>query len=278
MKRSLLSFGLCGLLMAAASGGFAQSFTLYNGASGVTPDDATWGWTYLSTGGSAAKTPGGGLTTLDSTASDGISAGFSTITSSRSTPFVLNNALGYTVGFDIQVNSEDHSNPLADKNADGLADRAGISLIVLGSDHKGVELAFWQDEIWAQQDSPVFTHSSVSERVQSAGLTSLLTHYNLTVQGNSYSLSNGGGTLLLTGTLKDYLGNGGPAFPYAGSNFLFVGDDTTSARGSVGIAGVTVSLATPEPGVWALLSSGLLGSGLLWKRRKRRPSEKESAG
>ena len=162
------------------------------------------------------------------------------------------------------------------KNADGLADRSGVSLIVLGSDHKGVELAFWQDEIWAQQASPVFTHSAVSERDQSAGLTSLLTHYNLNVQGSTYTLSNGGGTVLLAGTLKDYLANGGPALPYAAGNFLFFGDDTTSARGNASIGGVTVSLTTPEPGVWGLLASGFLGSSLLWRRRKRRSSSQKA--
>lgn len=270
MKRLFGTMGLAGLMLAAASGSFAQTFTLYNGASGVTPDDASWGWSYASTGGSAGKTASGGVTNLDSTVSDGISAGFSTVTSTRSTPFALNNANGYTVGFDLQVNTEDHSNASADKNGDGLADRAGVSLIVLGNDHKGVELAFWQNEIWAQQDSPVFTHSTTTERNQSAGLTSLLTHYNLTIQGNSYSLANGSGTVLLTGTLKDYLGNGGPSLPYGVSNFLFVGDDTTSARGSASIGSVTVSLGTPEPSTWALLSSGLLGSGLLWRRRTRK--------
>ncbi|MCW3096429.1 MAG: putative exosortase interaction protein [Chthonomonadaceae bacterium] len=276
MNRFCVTMGLCGLLLAAANAGFAQSFTLYDGTSGVTPDNATWGWNYLSTGGSATKTAVGGVTTLDSTASDGISAGFSTVTSGRSTPFVLNNAAGYTVGFDIQVNSENHSNANADKNADGLADRSGVSLIVLGSDHKGVEMAFWQDEIWTQQDSPLFIHNTVSERDQGAGLTNLLTHYNLTVQGSSYSLSNAGGTVLLTGSLRDYFGNGAPSLPYATPNFLFLGDDTTSANGSVGIGRVTVTLATPEPGVWTLLASGLIGTGLLWKRRKRHSPGKKA--
>jgi len=270
MNKFCATVGIGGLLLLVASAGFAQSFTLYNGVSGVTPDDASWGWNYLSTGGAAGKTAGGGATTLDSTASDGISAGFSTVTSARSTPFALNSAAGYTVGFDLQVNLEDHSNAGADKNADGLADRSGVSVIVQGSDHKGVELAFWQDEIWTQQDAPLFTHSPVTERAQGAGLTSLMTHYNLTVLGSTYSLTNGSGTVLLTGNLHDYFGNGGPALPYASPNFLFIGDDTTSARGSVSIAKVGVSLGTPEPGAWALLGSGLMGGGLMIRRRKRR--------
>ncbi len=188
MHKLCIHISLCGLLLAVGSAGFAQSFTLYSGASGVTPDDASWGWNYLSTGGSAVKAASGGVTTLDSTASDGISAGFSTVTSARSTPFVLNNALGYTVGFDVQVNSENHSNASADKNADGLADRSGVSLIVLGSDHKGVEMAFWQNEIWPQQDNPLFIHNPVTERAQGANLTSLLAHYNLSVKGTTYAL------------------------------------------------------------------------------------------
>lgn len=275
MTRIFTTMGLCGLLLTAAGAGFAQSFTLYNGASNVTPDDATWGWSYLSLGGSATKTASGGVTTLDSTANDSISAGFSTVTSARSTPFVLDNARGYTVGFDIRVNAEDHSNASADKNADGLADRSGVSLLVLGSDHKGLELAFWQNEIWPQQDSPLFIHNAVTERAQGANLTSLLTHYDLQITGSSYTLSNGGG-VLLTGNLRDYAGNGAAFAPYTTSNFLFLGDDTTSARGSVGIARVNVTLATPEPGAWTLLGSGLIGGGLLWKRRKRRSADKKA--
>ena len=270
MNKFCATVGLGGLLLLAASAGYTQSFTLYNGTSGVTPDDASWGWSYLSTGGSAGKTASGGVTTLDSTASDGISAGFSTVTSSRNNPFVLNSATGYTVSFDIQVNSENHSNAGADKNADGLADRSGVSVIVQGSDHKGVELAFWQDEIWTQQDNPLFIHNTVTERAQGAGLTSLLTHYNLNVLGSAYSLTNGSGTVLLTGSLRDYFSNGGPSLPYATPNFFFIGDDTTSARGSVSVARVGVSLGTPEPGAWALLGSGLMGGTLLIRRRKRR--------
>jgi hypothetical protein len=276
MNKLFVTIGLSGLLLAVASTGFAQSFTLYNGTSNVTPDDSAWGWSYLSQGGSAVKTAGGGVTTLDSTASDGISAGFSTVTSARSTPFVLDNARGYTVGFDIQVNAENHSNPNADKNADGLADRSGVSLIVLGSNHKGLELAFWQNEIWPQQDNPLFIHNTVTERAQGANLTSLLTHYDLQIQGSNYALSNAGG-VLLTGNVRDYAGNGAAFAPYTTSNFLFLGDDTTSARGNVNIARVTVTLATPEPGVWALLGSGLLGSVLLRRRRGRQRSPKVTA-
>jgi hypothetical protein len=268
--------GLCGLLLTAASGGFAQSFTLYDGTSGVTPDDPSWGWTYASTGGTAVKTASGGLTTLDTTANDAISAGFSTVTSSRSTPFALNNATGYTVSFDLQTNAENHSNPNADKNGDGLADRSGVSLIVLGSNHQGVEMSFWQNEIWTQQSSPLFIHSPTSERDQGTGLTSLLTQYYLTVQGSSYSLSNAVGAVLLTGSLHDYYGNGAPALPYSASNFLFLGDDTTSANGSFSVANVSVTLATPEPGAWALVASGLTGSVLLWKRCRRHSATRKS--
>ena len=274
MKQIFVTLSLSALLLASASVGFTQSFTLYNGASNVTLDDPSWGWNYVSQGGSAIKTAGGGMTTLDSTASDSISAGFSTVTSSRSTPFILDNARGYTVGFDIQVNTENHSNPAADKNADGLADRSGVNLIVLGSDHKGLELAFWQDEIWPQQDNPLFIHNALKERAQGVSLTSLLTHYDLRIQGNNYVLANGGGTVLLTGNLRDYAANGAPALPYAGQNFLFLGDDTTSARGSVGIAGVKLLLATPEPGAWALLGSGLAGGALLGRRRNRSSAKK----
>ena len=124
-------------------------------------------------------------------------------------------------------------------------------MIVLGSDSKGLELGFWNNEVWAQNDSPRFTHGEGA----AINTTAALTDYALTIQGNSYTLrANGLG--LLSGQVRDYSAFGAP---YTSKNFLFFGDDTSSAAARTDIARVTLG-AVPEPASLALLAAG--GSGL----------------
>ena len=116
--------------------------TRYDGSLNTLP--GTQGWTYLSLGG-GTQSVSGGATTLDTTGSTGAFAGY--FSNGGWTP-VLDRTTGYTINFTAQVLSEDR--PLsgtADKNGDGIGDRAGFSLIALSSDKKGVELGFWQNEI-----------------------------------------------------------------------------------------------------------------------------------
>ncbi len=242
-----------------ASVSLAQSTVLYDTAGSLTPDQSPWGWTYQAIG-PVSPTFSGGATQLDTSASDAYQAGFA-----RFTPNALNASLGYTVRFDLKTLSEDHSNSASDKNSDGLSDRAGIAVIVLGSDHKGVELDFWQNEIWAQQISPIFTHSQTSERgfldTTAAGTgVDGLDRYDLKIIGNSYSLfANGASSALLTGLLKDY--SAGPII-YSSTNFLFIGDNNTTTRGSFQLSHVEAIVA-PEPGSIVILgiASGLLTLG-----------------
>ena len=127
-------------------------------------------------------------------------------------------------------------------------DRAGVSVIALSSDLMGVELGFWGDRIWAQS-GPSFTKAE-------EGLfntTSALTSYTLQFTGTTYSLT-ANGVPLLTGPLRNYSSFGAP---YNIPNFIFFGDDTTSARGSFRTSRITLGGAAPEPA-----SLGLLGSGL----------------
>ena len=58
----------------------------------------------------------------------------------------LDRTAGYTVRFTAQVQEELHNNN----------NRAGFSVIVLSSDLKGIELGFWEDQVWAQADMPRF--------------------------------------------------------------------------------------------------------------------------
>ncbi|MCO5297013.1 MAG: PEP-CTERM sorting domain-containing protein [Fimbriimonadaceae bacterium] len=238
-------------LLPAAAG----ANVLYDGSSGVLPDDASWGWSYAATGGSAST--GGGMANLDTTANDLFAAGWG-----RTAPFSLDASTGFTVRFDIQIQAETHSAASADKNGDGLADRAGFSIIVLGSDAKGVELGFWQDEVWAQQETPLFIHSPSSERAFLD--TTSLTRYDLTMVGNAFELK-ANGTTIMNGTRKDYSAFTGFPDPYETPDFLFFGDNTTSASGRAGVSWVEAN-PVPEPATLAVLAMGALA---LRPRRRR---------
>ena len=79
----------------------------------------------------------------------------------------------------------------------------------------------------------------------------------------------------MTGAVRDYSAIG--FFPYTQQNFLFVGDDTTSASGSYDFAYMAVT-AVPEPGTLSLglgvseFSSALLGeSGELYREVELAP-------
>jgi hypothetical protein len=79
---------------------------------------------------------------------------------------------GYTLTFAIQVEAEGHGNN----------NRAGFSVIVLSDDKKGIEMAFWEDEIWVQEDDlndpgDLFTHAEGVPYSTTTGLTT----YNLAI-------------------------------------------------------------------------------------------------
>lgn len=244
------------LLMATAT--LAPAQTLYDGASGKTPDQAPYTWIF----GQTPPPPdlrgiaGNGATTLNTTGNNGFMAGYN-----HFAPFALNSITGYTVSFDLQVNSETHDGPTADKNSDGIADRAGVSLIVLGNDNRGVELAFWNNEVWTQNNA--FLHTVGDGENAAFDTTSGRIHYVLDVANGGYALS-ADGTALLGGSLHSYAAFGPP---YTLPNYLFIGDDTTSARGNFSLFQVQV---TPEPGTLASLLGLMAGStGILYRARRR---------
>lgn len=239
----LLTAISCSLsLLAGIATAEAATVTLYNGALGTAP--SSQGWISQTTG--ATQTVGGGATTLNTTANDGVQAGYS-----RFTP--LNRTTGYTLSFRVQLLAEDHSNPAAQNNTavDNIADRAGFSIIVLSSDLQGIELGFWTNDltttnrIWAQNDGPVkadpvsapsgtrFTHAEGTSFNPSSGLI----NYDLSVLNNSYTLY-ANSSPILSGALRNYSNEGSV---YGLSNFLFFGDNTTSARGSFSLASVAAT-------------------------------------
>ncbi len=94
--------------------------------------------------------------------------------------------------------------------------------------------------MWAQNDNPLFTHGeSATFDTTAAGAGAAGTvRYRLSVLGDRYWLFNVGAgdvatPLLDNQPLRDYSAFVGPIDPYETPVFLFLGDDTTSARASV---------------------------------------------
>ena len=240
----------------ASCGSVHADQILYDATSGVYPESAPWGWTYASQSASGASTvrsinAGAGLTTLDTTANNDIGAGY--LLSTPTLP-ALDRSTGYTISLNLQVLTESHASN----------DRAGFSLIVLGSDHEGIELDFWTDRVFAQ--SSTFTHAE-----EAFINTTVLTTYDLAILGNTYTLYADGSSLL-TGELRDYATSGIP--PYTQPNVVFLGDDTRSASGSVSFGSVNyISRAVPEPSSAMLLAGGIAMLAMRgWRRAKARKS------
>jgi len=222
---------------------------LFDGASGL---PASQGWSFLSLPAGASQTLGSTSTNLDTTASSSFSAGYNILP-----PISLDLNLGFHFFFDVRVNSETHSSN----------DRAGFSVILLSSNLQGIELAFWSNEIWAQNQN--FTHG---EGVVFA--TSALTHYELFLDAAGYRL-HADDQLLLSGSLRNYSGQSASplAAVYSIPNFLFLGDDTTSAAANIDFASAAIE-EVPEPATLGLFfaAATLLAASELLKRRSRQAS------
>jgi hypothetical protein len=148
----------------------------------------------------------------------------------------LDRATGFTLTLGLKINSESHA----------TNDRAGFSVILLGNDHQGIELGFWDDEIWAQS-GPLFTHGEGTGTYD----TTIARTYSLSILNSTYTL-NDGTSDILSGSLRDY-SSAALDVPYGLNNYLFFGDNTTSATGAYDLTGMAI--AVPEPGALALMIS-----------------------
>ena len=163
-----------------------------------------------------------GMTLFDTTSSQGDSAGYG-----MEGTLALDRAEGYALHVKTRLDSEAHANN----------NRAGFSLIALSSDLQGIELGFWEDEVWAQEGgtTDLFKHAEGT----AFNTTSALTDYVLSITNNGYSL-RADATQVLSGTLRDYTAFSGFVDPYETANFIFLGDNSTSAQAKVEIAEVSV--------------------------------------
>ncbi len=271
------------MMVAGAGAANAATVTLYDGSLNTAP--GSQGWSSNVPAG-ATQTVSGGTTTLDSTSSDALQAGYARL----GVPFG-NRVAGYTLRFDVQVLAEDHTTSgTADNNSDGIGDRAGFSIIALGSDRTGIELSFWRadvvttDRIWAQNEGaqkppPTGTRFTHGEGTPFNPGTAL-TRYDLSFLNSTYSLYANAdySSSILTGAVRDYQNEGAP---YNIPNFFFMGDNTTSANGSFRVSRVDVTDAPitptgPVPVPFEFSPTiGLLGLGAwgLWQHRKKQLSK-----
>ncbi|MEI7554785.1 hypothetical protein [Candidatus Chlorohelix sp.] len=212
---------------------------LYDGAldTGI-PD--TQGFKMLNipmVGSSSKQSYNAGVTTLDTHQADNDLTGY--FAKPNLVP-VLYQEKGFTLSFKIQIVKEEHK--YGDRNKDGISDRAGFSVALLGKDKIGIELAFWTNQIWAQNDGlkhpntndvTLFTHGEGVD----FNTTAALTNYELTIKDATYTLSTDN-KVLLSNKLRDYSDFG---FPYDHPNFLFLGDNSGSASVIVKIAYVAIT-------------------------------------
>ena len=253
--------------------------TLYDGTTGVTPDNASstangqWLEHYNlllledspfiqdnSSNPVQDETITSNATQLDTTSDNTIYAGYSNYNDGDLNPLTppeapgdlvnanfptLNNTQGYMVNFTIQVNSE--SNNGNDYNNDGKNDRAGFSAVVVSQDTtKAIELSFETDRIWAQD----VIGTTTTDLVQAEGVnynTNQQQTYNIKVSGDTYTLF-AGGTPILSGNLRDYTGVnlGNLPNPYQTANGIFLGDRNDDAGAQVDIYDVSVTTPTSD--------------------------------
>ncbi len=222
---------------------------LYDGLLNSTPNQQNW-LAYAGVGG-IQQTQKSGFTNLNTSlfgqqGSGGYSNYRASVPTLVNAAFpVLNRATGYQLSLRLRLNSENHNG--SDRNGDGIADRAGLSLTAISSDRKGIELGFWTNEIWAQQgkdSSMLFTHSPTERAFLS---TQNWTDYTVLVLGDRYYLS-ANGTVVLQGALQDYstfnsTASGLPYNPYTTANLLALTDNSNSASSNSDIARLAIAKA-----------------------------------
>lgn len=223
------------LLLGVESRSPAQ--VLYDAALGTLP--AAQSWSYVAIPGTAVQSLTGGAVRLDTSVLTGEQAGYL-----RAAPVSLDRTRGFTLAFSTQLHAETHN----------TTNRAGFSVIVLGQDKKGIELGFWTNRVFAQSDSPLFIHAEEASFNTAAGLVD----YALTIGPTNYTL-RAQGTNILTGRVRDYTAFVGTFDPYETPNFLFFGDDTTSASAAVSLRKI---MLIPPPTLTAQQSGVMCWSGV----------------
>ena len=209
-----------------------KTLVLYDAASGDIPVTSLMSFTDFPPG-VAFPIFSDGATVVDTTISDTDTyAGWVAGEMTTSAFPILDRTVGARVNFTMQVDSEAHTNN----------DRAGFSIIILDKAAQGIELSFWENEIWVKSDDATGGLFKHGEGI--AFGTSALTDYQVLFMGDTYTLT-ANAEPLLTGPLRDYSAFAGFPDPYQTPNFLFLGDNTTSAQARVRLRFVSVTGTEP---------------------------------
>lgn len=225
--------------MVCACGAAAPAEILYDGALNSLPGAQSWTSFFLGGTQSAA----GGALTVDTASAESIQGGYSR------TDHAIDSTAGVTLSLDLKMLTETHA---------GSSNRAGFSVILLDGSAQGIEIGFWTDQVWSQDDAPLFERAEIA----SFDTTADFVHYELTLQGAGYTLT-ADGSELLSGAIRDYSAFAGFPDVYETPNFIFLGDDTTSAGGSWQLQRVELN-AVPEPA--SLMTFGAVALGLMRRR------------
>ncbi|MBL9138338.1 MAG: hypothetical protein JNK85_20885 [Verrucomicrobiales bacterium] len=243
--RRLRALVLC-LALSAAMPGSAATVVLYDAALGTRP--SAQGWTYLADpifGAAARESFADGVALLDSRVAVSDKAGwFSNLPPFGRHPAQpsLDSERGFLISFIAQVLEETHR----------TEHRAGFSVIVTAANLSAIELGFWTDRVWAQSGPDFLQAESGALDAATAPI-----RYDLEVRGSRYRLSANGATVL-SGDLRRYDSFG---LPYQIPEFLFFGDDTTSAAGLAAVSRISagdlpvLSVARDETAGWVLSTS-----------------------
>lgn len=254
MKRFFASFLF---LISVARLATAVDIPLYDASLGTLPESQPWLFYAqdAGTGGSISKGLVSGGTSLitDNANRAGWSNTIPILNTFKNAAFpTLNPAAGFELAWAMQVVSENHLS----------SDRAGTSVILLGSDNKGIELGFWGNEVWAQTASPLFTHGeSATFDTSSASV-----NYRLVVTGANYLLY-GNNSPLLSGPTRSYSAFG--SAPYTLNNYFFIGDNTTSAGAGLQLQSVRITTPVPEPGQVILAAFAVVFLVLVQRHRNK---------
>jgi hypothetical protein len=192
----------------------------------------------------ATQTISGSATLLDSAIADDTTtyAGYNNYNVSQNLVNpqfpALERSSGYVLAFTVRIPEEATTNP----------NRAGFSVIAQSSDvaagvPSSIELGFQDGRVFAQDEG--FEAAEATTGFNPVGRATF-TRYELAVQGDSYQLHANGRTIL-SGSLRDYTAFEGPIDPYETPNFIFFGDDTTSARARVEIAAIQLRRLVAGP-------------------------------
>jgi len=195
-----------------------QGQVLLDGRQGTLP--TAQGWSYAALPGLARQNHTGDAVRLVTTATNTEAAGYARVIAPP-----LDRRAGVNLAFRFRLPVERHTRP----------DRAGFAVILLDAERRGIELGFWQDQVFAQADQPLFTRGEEASYPFGAGWVEAV----LSLRAAQYTLFVNRAPLL-TGLVRDYTAFKGFPDVYETANFIFLGDNTMSAAAEVELAAVAL--------------------------------------